>query len=114
VCDRPTDACGVPNCQSIAGTPVDQAVGILIVQTMTPTAVAMALEVRKEIESRYAEADALRCRAVERAQIDADLAKRRFMKVDPANRVVADTLEADWNEKLRACESAGRTGTCAS
>jgi hypothetical protein len=39
---------------------------------------------------------------VERAQIDADLAKRRFMKVDPANRLVADTLEADWNDKLRA------------
>jgi len=106
VCDRPTDACGVPNCQSIAGTPVDHAVGMLIVQTMTPTAVAMALEVRKEIESRYAEADALRCRAVERAQFDADLAKRRFMKVDPANRLVADTLEADWNEKLRALAKA--------
>jgi DNA invertase Pin-like site-specific DNA recombinase len=106
VCDRPTDARGVPNCQSIAGTPIDHAVGMLIVQTMTPTTVAMALEVRKEIESRYAEADALRCRAVERAQIDADLAKRRFMKVDPANRLVADTLEADWNEKLRALAKA--------
>lgn len=102
VCDRSTDAHGVPNCQSIAGTPIDHAVGMMIAETMTPTAVATALEVRKEIETRYAEADALRRRAVERAQVDAELAKRRFMKVDPGNRLVADTLEADWNEKLRA------------
>lgn len=106
VCDRPTAAHHLPSCQSIAGTPIDQAVGTLIAKTMTPTAVALALEVRKEIETRYAEADALRCRAVERAQVDAELAQRRFMKVDPNNRLVADTLEAHWNEKLRALAKA--------
>ena len=36
------------------------------------------------------------------AQIEADLAQRRFMLVDPNNRLVADTLEREWNEKLRA------------
>lgn len=106
VCDRPTAAHHLPSCQSIAGAPIDQAVGELIAQTMTPTAIAIALDVRKEIESRHAEADALRCRAVERAQVDADLAQRRFMKVDPNNRLVADTLEANWNEKLRALAKA--------
>jgi hypothetical protein len=30
------------------------------------------------------------------------LARNRFMQVDPNNRLVADVLEADWNEKLRA------------
>ena len=39
---------------------------------------------------------------VEQARYEADLARRRFMHVDPANRLVADSLEADWNEKLRA------------
>lgn len=106
VCDRPTHAHGLPSCQSIAGTPIDHAVGKLIAETMTPSAVVLALEVRKEIEARHAEADALRCRAVERAQTDADLAQRRFMKVDPNNRLVADTLEADWNEKLRTLAKA--------
>jgi hypothetical protein len=38
---------------------------------------------------------------VERAQIEADLAQRRFMLVDPNNRLVADTLEREWNNKLR-------------
>jgi DNA invertase Pin-like site-specific DNA recombinase len=102
VCDRATDARAEPNCQSLAGPPIDEAVGRLVAETMTPAAVALALEIRKEIEGRYDEADQLRRRVVERAQVDADLAQRRFMMVDPGNRLVADTLEADWNEKLRA------------
>ena len=44
--------------------------------------------------------------AIERAQIEADLAQRRFMLVDPSNRLVADTLEAEWNDKLRALAQA--------
>jgi hypothetical protein len=73
---------------------------------MTPAAVELALEIRREIEARYEEADQLRGRAIERAQIDADLAQRRFMLVDPSNRLVADTLESEWNDKLRALAQA--------
>jgi hypothetical protein len=73
---------------------------------MTPEAVELALEIRREIEARYEEADQLRCRAVERAQIEADLAQRRFKLVDPGNRLVADTLEREWNDKLRALAEA--------
>src|SRR5205814_1204410 len=38
----------------------------------------------------------------ERARYHAGLARRRYIAVDPANRLVADTLEADWNNCLRA------------
>ncbi len=106
ICDRATDSRAEPNCQSIAGAPIDEAVGLLVAERMTPAAVELALEIRREIEARYEEADQLRRRAVERAQFDADLAQRRFMMVDPANRLVADTLESDWNEKLRALAKA--------
>ena len=40
---------------------------------------------------------------------EADLAKQRFMQVDPNNRLVADALEADWNQKLRALREAQET-----
>ena len=106
VCDRATDSRAEPNCQSIAGAPIDEAVGLLVAEKMTPAAVELALEIRREIEARYEEADQLRGRSIERAQADADLAQRRFMMVDPANRLVADTLEAQWNEKLRALQQA--------
>jgi DNA invertase Pin-like site-specific DNA recombinase len=106
VCDRGHTTRGEPNCQSIAGLPIDQAIGILVTESMTPAAVELALEIRREIEARYEEADQLRCRVIERALIEADLAQRRFMLVDPNNRLVADTLEKEWNDKLRALAEA--------
>lgn len=48
----------------------------------------------------------MRRQEVERARYECDLARRRYMQVDPDNRLVADSLEAEWNEKLRAHEQA--------
>jgi DNA invertase Pin-like site-specific DNA recombinase len=101
ICDRQRSDGAEPYCQSIAGPPIDSAIGMLVVEKMTPAAVELALEIQKEIEARQDEADQLRSRAIERAQQEADIAQRRFMHVDPSNRLVADTLEADWNDKLR-------------
>lgn len=106
ICDRAHGAATAPNCQSIAGTAVDAAIGALVVEKMTPAVVELALEIRNEITARQDEADLLRRRAIEKAQFEADLAKRRFMCVDPGNRLVADTLEAEWNDKLRMLASA--------
>ena len=106
VCDRAHSALGGQDCQSIAGPPIDQAIGALVAERMTPAAVELAIEIRREIEARQQKADQLRCRAIERAQFEADLAQRRFMLVDPSNRLVANTLEAEWNHKLRALAQA--------
>ena len=38
---------------------------------------------------------------MQRARHCADAARRRYLAVDPANRLVADALEADWNARLR-------------
>jgi hypothetical protein len=59
------------------------------------------LAVQQELQTRREEADALRKQQVERARYEAELARARFMQVDPRNRLVADSLEADWNDKLR-------------
>ena len=95
-----------PLCQSILGTEIDAAVGQLLVEAVTPMALELALAVQQEIQSRLNEADRLRHRQVERAQYDADRARYRYMQVDPANRLVADSLEADWNGRLRALAEA--------
>src|SRR6202040_731570 len=73
---------------------------------MTPLAIEVALTVQQELASRHEEADRLRRQHVERARYEADLAQRRFLKVDPDNRLVADALEADWNDKLRSLAAA--------
>jgi DNA invertase Pin-like site-specific DNA recombinase len=106
ICDRAHGTLGDRDCQSIAGPPIDEAIGALVAEKMTPAAVELAIEIRREIETRQQEADRLRYRAIERAQYEADLAQRRFMLVDPSNRLVADTLEAEWNDKLRVLAQA--------
>jgi hypothetical protein len=97
---------GKPFCQSINGEPIDKAIGDLLVQTMTPMALEVALAVQQEVQARREEVDRLRRQQVERARYEADLAQRRYMHVDPANRLVADTLEAEWNSRLRALNEA--------
>ena len=97
---------GDPLCQSILGTGIDAAVGQLLVDAVTPMALQLALAVQQEITARLDEIDHLRRRQVERAQYEADSARHRYMQVDPAHRLVADSLEADWNAKLRALAEA--------
>ncbi|MGA2831047.1 MAG: recombinase family protein [Streptosporangiaceae bacterium] len=107
--DLPTYLCqrdGIDNarpiCTAIPGHTLDERTGQLLIDTLTPLAVEAALQVSAELEHRAADADALRAAHVERARYHADLARRRYLAVDPANRLVADTLEADWNTALRA------------
>jgi hypothetical protein len=80
-----------------------------LVRALTPLALEAALAVTDELASRAADADRLRATAVEHARYRAELARRRYLAVDPDNRLVADTLEADWNTALR--ELAGATET---
>lgn len=93
-------------CQFIPGSGIDKAIGELLVETVTPVTLEVALQVQDELEARAGEADALRRQRVERARYEADLARRRFMEADPGNRLVVDVLEAEWNDKLRALHDA--------
>lgn len=102
VCQREGIEHARPHCQRIPGGQIDQIISELLVETVTPAALEIAMAVQAEIRSRMEEADRLRHKQVERARYEADLAQRRYMLVDPANRLVADTLEAEWNAKLRA------------
>ncbi len=95
-----------PRCQTIPGAAADAAIGQLLLDTLTPLTLEVALTVQAEIEARAAEADAMRRSHVERARHRADLARRRYLAVDPGNRLVAGTLEADWNQALRALQAA--------
>jgi DNA invertase Pin-like site-specific DNA recombinase len=92
------------SCQYIPGAAIDKAISKLLLASVTPLALEVALQVQKELENRFNEADKLRRQQVERVEYEANLARRRFMQVDPDNRLVADTLEAEWNEKLRCLQ----------
>lgn len=106
VCQSKSIQRGEPLCQTVNGSAVDEAVGNLLVEMVTPFTLEVAVAVQKELESRCCETGRLRSQEVERAQYEADLARRRYMQVDPENRLVADSLEADWNRTLRALAEA--------
>jgi DNA invertase Pin-like site-specific DNA recombinase len=100
-CSREGIATGTPPCQSICGAGVDAAVAKLVLEQLTPLAIETALAVSTELAQRAADADRIRQMGVQRAEHTADAARRRYLAVDPTNRLVADQLEADWNNKLR-------------
>ncbi len=93
-------------CQRLPGSDLDRAIGVLLMERVTPQALALTIAVQEEIIQRADETRRLRHLQVERAQYEAELAQRRYLKVDPDNRLVATVLEAEWNTKLRELEEA--------
>lgn len=92
----------LPTCQFIPGDHIDRAIGELLLEVISPAALEVALSVQEEVERRCEEVDRIRRQEVERAQYEADMARRRYMQVDPDNRLVAGTLETEWNRKIEA------------
>jgi hypothetical protein len=95
-----------PPCQRLLGKDIDRAIGDLLVGTVTPLALEMALTVHDELVTRAAQADDLRHQQVDRARYEAELAQRRYLAVDPDNRLLAQSLEAERDHKLRALRDA--------
>jgi len=106
ICQSEGIANARPVCQRVLGGELDRAIGVLLVEAVTPLALEVALTVQQELDNRAGDADQLRRQQIERARYEAELAQRRYLKVDPDNRLVADSLEADWNQKLRGLAAA--------
>jgi hypothetical protein len=97
---------GEKPCQVIRGGLIDKSIGNLLIEMVTPMAIEVALAVQQEVEEHYASVQHIYQQRVEAARYEADLSRRRYRSVDPDNRLVASTLEAEWNEKLKCLEQA--------
>ncbi len=95
-------------CQIIPGFSLDEAVSNLLLEVITPLALEVTMAVQEELKAREKEVEAAHCREIERLHYETELAKRRYMHVDPNNRLVADELEANWNTRLRELTEARR------
>jgi DNA invertase Pin-like site-specific DNA recombinase len=89
-------------CQSLRGDGVDAAVARVFLDAMQPAQLAISLATLAQVEVQARQIERQWHLRLERAQYEADLARRRFLAVDPEYRLVARTLERDWNEKLAA------------
>jgi len=100
-CQRRGIETATPACQMIHGAALDAAISDLVLAAVTPASVDVAFEVFDELRTREADLDRARRAQVARAREDAELAQRQFFAVRPEHRLVADTLERDWNDALR-------------
>lgn len=99
-CSRMAVDYGEPLCQSLAGIPLDQLTAELILQALEPAALEISLKVAEDIEAERARHREHWQKRLERAHIDADRAWRQYNAVEPENRLVARTLEKQWEETL--------------
>lgn len=95
-----------PLCQSIYGDKIDRRISEIIKERLTPEAVRMSVEIRKEVGRRKEEQVRYFKLGVEKAKYEADLARKRFLSVDPDNRLVALELESAWNVRLAELQDA--------
>jgi DNA invertase Pin-like site-specific DNA recombinase len=95
---------GGRTCQFVRGDGVDAAVARLFLEAIQPAQLEVSLATLEQIEEQARQVERQWQLRLERARYEADLARRRFVAVDPENRLVARTLEKDWNEKLAAVE----------
>lgn len=91
-----------PSCIRLSADVIDQAVGQRILEVLQPEQIEIALRAVQELERRSQAVDQQWRMRLERLEYQAQLAQRRYEEVDPANRLVAATLEQRWNEALQA------------
>lgn len=89
------------HCWSVSGKALDAAVESLFLSTMVPSEIELSLAVEREAERQGESLEQAWGTRLEQVRYEARVAERRYMAVDPDNRVVARTLEANWEQRLR-------------
>jgi DNA invertase Pin-like site-specific DNA recombinase len=95
-------------CWMVAARRIDEVVANLFLETVQVPEIELGLAVVREAERQAEEVDRQWKLRLDRARYEAQLAERRYKAVDPDNRVVARTLEREWNDKLRDLDEVER------
>ena len=101
ICQRQATKTATKQCQFVLGDPVDDLIGKILLEMVTPLSLDVSMKVFEEIQTRHEDLVRLHRTGLERARHEAELAQIRFLRVNPDNRLVADSLESRWNEALR-------------
>ena len=95
-------------CMRVGGVKIDEAVTNAFLEAITPAAMDAALLAEKNMETDYDAALEQSRLQVERLRYEADRAQRRYRAVEPENRLVARTLETQWELSLSNLKDAER------
>jgi DNA invertase Pin-like site-specific DNA recombinase len=103
-CNRLHNAFGEKVCQTLRGDRIDAAVAAAFLEAMQPAELEVSMAAIDQIAEQARRVDRQWEMIVERARYEAELARRRFLGVDPENRLVGRTLERDWEARLAEVE----------
>ena len=101
-CCRAAVDYGEARCQSLAGSPLDERVSRLVLQALEPAALEISLKVAEDLEAERHQLHQHWAQRLERAHFEAERAARQYQAVEPENRLVARTLERQWEAALTA------------
>ena len=91
-------------CQSLGGGRLDRAVAEAFLEAITPAGIAATAGAIRELEDQHADRLAGQRLAVERAEYEAERARRQFDACEPEHRLVARSLERALEGALGAEE----------
>jgi DNA invertase Pin-like site-specific DNA recombinase/predicted site-specific integrase-resolvase len=91
-------------CQSVGGRRIDHTVSDAFLESVSPAGLNIHLKALQKIQNQQDMALNQLQLQLERAQYESDRAFRQFDAVEPENRLVARTLEKQWNDSLKLVE----------
>ena len=91
---------GTSRCIAFGGMRVDAAVANEVLRLLRPLGIEAALQAIAMRDQEHADRRHHAELALTQARYEADLARRQYDAVDPANRLVGVELERRWNERL--------------
>jgi DNA invertase Pin-like site-specific DNA recombinase len=100
ICESGAASCGPPR-RSIAGRVLDRLVTEQILAALQPGALELSLAAADDVLRERQRLDENWQQRLERARYQAQRAERQYRAVEPENRLVARTLEGQWEETLR-------------
>lgn len=88
-------------CTGLSSAQIDEFVTTQVLKALEPAALELSINALTDMEREHARLDKHWQQRLQRAQYEIDIAERRYRAVDPDNRLVAATLEKQWEEALR-------------
>lgn len=105
VCSNDQRQFGGKRCQEVRAIALDAQVEQGFLEALRPDQVTLALAALAQLEQEERAERKQWDLRLERARYEAKRAERQYQGVEPENRLVARSLERQWEEKLRAVEA---------
>ena len=105
VCGQAKAHYEAPRCQALAGPALETLVSTLVLQALQPAALEVSLQVAADVEAERQQLHQQWRYRLERARYEGERLARQYDAVEPEHRLVARTIERQWEAALAAEET---------